>query len=157
MDILQSCPVKTYADCTFLSTIFVARSFECIGYKFLYNTSSCARMIRLGIVCHYLFISQSNLSIPIGENEEINFKGPCPQKYMIQHSAHCLVANLTTSFAKAGHTIYSKWIYYLLVSSADNLCKQIGPRTGPTKHLIWIQSVWHSDGILKIIFQNSLF
>ena len=32
----------------------------------------------------------------------------------------------------------------LLVSSADNLCKQLGPRSGPTvSGLIWIQAVWH--------------
>ena len=31
----------------------------------------------------------------------------------------------------------------LLVSSADNLCKQFGPRSD----LIWIKTVWHSDDI----------
>ena len=35
-------------------------------------------------------------------------------------------------------------IVCLLVSSAGNLCKQFGPRSGPTKclGLIWIQTVW---------------
>ena len=28
---------------------------------------------------------------------------------------------------------------YLLVSSANNLCKQLGPRSGP-RELIWIQT-----------------
>ena len=38
---------------------------------------------------------------------------------------------------------------FLLVSSADNLWKQIGPRSGPAKMsgLIWIQSLLHSDVI----------
>ena len=37
----------------------------------------------------------------------------------------------------------------LLVSFADNLCKQFGPKSGPTfgLSLIWIQTVRHSDGI----------
>ena len=36
--------------------------------------------------------------------------------------------------------------HYLLVSSADNLCKQIGPRSGPTKYC---------DGIPVMILQKS--
>ena len=43
----------------------------------------------------------------------------------------------------------------LLVSSADNLWKQFGPRPSPTRRrtsgLIWIQSVWLSYGISKLI------
>ena len=35
---------------------------------------------------------------------------------------------------------------YLLVSSANNLCKQLGPRSGPTG-LIWIQTAWLSTDI----------
>ena len=34
----------------------------------------------------------------------------------------------------------------LLVPSADNLCKQFGPRSGPTKN------VWHSDSVPERIF-----
>ena len=30
--------------------------------------------------------------------------------------------------------------HYLLLSSADNLCKQFGPRSGPTKHGAWSRS-----------------
>ena len=43
---------------------------------------------------------------------------------------------------------------YQLVLSADNLCKQSEPRSGPTKSfkLICIQTVWHSDGIPENIF-----
>ena len=37
-----------------------------------------------------------------------------------------------------------------LVSSADNLCKQFGPRSG----LIWIQAVGQSDGIPGRIFRK---
>ena len=40
----------------------------------------------------------------------------------------------------------------LLASSADNLCKQFGPRC-----LIWIQTVRHSDGINKRIFEKDDF
>ena len=47
----------------------------------------------------------------------------------------------------------------LLVSSAHNLCKQIGARSGLTimSGLIWIQSVCHSDGIPERVFQKSWF
>ena len=38
--------------------------------------------------------------------------------------------------------------------SADNVCKQFGLRSGPTKCLTWIQSVSHSDAIPEIIFQK---
>ena len=37
--------------------------------------------------------------------------------------------------------------------SADNLCKQSGPRSGPTEcQLIWIQTVGHSYSVPEIIF-----
>ena len=41
----------------------------------------------------------------------------------------------------------------LPVLSADNLCKQFGPRSGLTilSGLIWIQTIWHSDGIPEIL------
>ena len=44
----------------------------------------------------------------------------------------------------------------LLVSSADNLYKQFGHRSGPdkTSGLLWIQNVWHSDGIPERIFRK---
>ena len=44
----------------------------------------------------------------------------------------------------------------LLVFSAHNLCKKIGPRSGPTKlsGLIWFQSVCHSDGIPESFFEK---
>ena len=40
--------------------------------------------------------------------------------------------------------------------SVDNLCKQIGPRSGPIKcqALIWIKSVSHWDDIPERIFQK---
>ena len=36
-------------------------------------------------------------------------------------------------------------IHYPLLSSAETLCKQFGPRSGPTEGsgLIWVQIVWH--------------
>ena len=38
--------------------------------------------------------------------------------------------------------------HYLLVSSADNFCKQIGPRSGSTKHWAWSGSkLFDTDGI----------
>ena len=39
----------------------------------------------------------------------------------------------------------------LLVSTADNLCKQF---VNKMSGLIWIQTVWHSDGIPVRIFQK---
>ena len=44
--------------------------------------------------------------------------------------------------------------FCLLVSSADSHCKQFGPRSGLTSGLIWIQTVWHSDGIPERNFQK---
>ena len=45
--------------------------------------------------------------------------------------------------------------YYLPVSSADNLGKQIGPRSGPT---IRVQNVSHSDDIPeRFFFQKNNF
>ena len=39
--------------------------------------------------------------------------------------------------------------------SADNLCKQFGPRSGPTKlGPNWIQTVRNSDGIPERIFHK---
>ena len=52
------------------------------------------------------------------------------------------------------------------MSSADNLCKQIGPRSGPPKRPDQArqnvgpdrgQSVWHSDGIPERIIRKSWF
>ena len=37
---------------------------------------------------------------------------------------------------------------YLLVSSADNLCKKIRPRSDQTG-MIWIQTAWHSTDITE--------
>ena len=39
-------------------------------------------------------------------------------------------------------------ILSLLVSSADNLCKQLRPRSDKTSGLIWIPTVSHSDSVL---------
>ena len=45
----------------------------------------------------------------------------------------------------------------LIVSAADYIWKQFGPRSGLTECLlIWIQMVWHSDGILERFFQKRL-
>ena len=46
-----------------------------------------------------------------------------------------------------------------LVASADNFCKQFGPKSKQikpnlTSGLIWIQTVGHSDGIPEIIFRK---
>ena len=45
------------------------------------------------------------------------------------------------------------------VSSADNLCKQFGPRSGPTKvsGLIWNWTVWHSEGSPERFFRKKWF
>ena len=40
---------------------------------------------------------------------------------------------------------------YILVSSADNLCKQFRPRSDP-KGMIWIQTAWHSTDTTEIFF-----
>ena len=47
----------------------------------------------------------------------------------------------------------------LLVSSADNVCKQFGTRSGPTKcrGLIWVQTVSLSDCIPEIILKKNDF
>ena len=42
------------------------------------------------------------------------------------------------------------------MSSSYNFCKQFGPRSGPTKCLIWIQNVRHSDLIPEIIFSKGM-
>ena len=39
------------------------------------------------------------------------------------------------------------------MSSADNICKEFGPRSGPSG-LIWIQTVWHSNGILDFFIEK---
>ena len=46
-----------------------------------------------------------------------------------------------------------KGYVYLQVSTADNLCKQFGPRSGPTKLLvlIWIQTVLLSGSIPEML------
>ena len=41
-------------------------------------------------------------------------------------------------------------ILYVPVSSADNLCKQFGPRSGPTK-------CWALPGLLKELFEKDNF
>ena len=43
---------------------------------------------------------------------------------------------------------------YLLVSSADNLCKQIRPRSGPTKCLAWSGSILFDT---QMVFLKELF
>ena len=46
----------------------------------------------------------------------------------------------------------------LMLLSADNIFKKLGPRSGPDKMsgLIWIQTVWHSYGIPERIFQKKV-
>ena len=43
---------------------------------------------------------------------------------------------------------FSSYTLYLLVSSADNLCKQFRPRSDPTG-MIWIQTAWNSTDITE--------
>ena len=42
------------------------------------------------------------------------------------------------------------------LSSADYLCKQFGPRSGPTAWS-WTQTVWHSDSLPERIFEKVNF
>ena len=71
--------------------------------------------------------------------------------------------NCWLNFIDVNHLLYMHIVYYWPASedssSADNLFKQFGPRSSPTKcrGLIWIQSVWHSNGILERIFWKNLF
>ena len=61
-------------------------------------------------------------------------------------------------FAKVLVYRYQKWeglTLCLLVSSADSLCKQFGPWSNLTSGLIWIQTVYHSDGIPEIFWKKS--
>ena len=47
---------------------------------------------------------------------------------------------------------------YLLESSADNFCKQFGPRSGPTKCRAWSGSkMFDTDGIPERIFRKGWF
>ena len=47
---------------------------------------------------------------------------------------------------------------YLPVSSSDNLCKQFGSRSGPTKCRVWYGSkLFDTDGIPERIFLKSYF
>ena len=46
----------------------------------------------------------------------------------------------TTGACSPVLTVCQSLTLYLLVSSGDNLCKQLGPRSGPTKgRTVWIQ------------------
>ena len=54
------------------------------------------------------------------------------------------------------------WTLYLLVSSADNFCKQFGPRSGPRKRLAWSGSnlfdtlmVFLEEFFEKVDFENN--
>ena len=57
----------------------------------------------------------------------------------------------------AGVFLVMSGLIWMHVSSADNLCKQFGPRSGTTecRGLIWIQTVCDSDDIPEIIFRKS--
>ena len=72
--------------------------------------------------------------------------------YMLLVPKHCTV-HLNS---EPGHLI----TLCLLVSSADNFCKQFGPRSGPTKCWAWSgsQTVWHSDGLkLQCLYSRTVF
>ena len=50
------------------------------------------------------------------------------------------------------------WALYHLVPSADNFCKQFGPRSDPTKRRAWswfnLCDTDHADGIPERIFRK---
>ena len=66
------------------------------------------------------------------------------------------ITNMKIQFL-IGAMIYIKTTtLYLQVSSADNLCKQFGPRSGPTKHRAWSESKLFDTLVvfLKVFFEK---
>ena len=68
-------------------------------------------------------------------------------------SLHCKLVIVFNTFRAIRDTLY------LLVLSADKLCKQFGPRPGPTKCLDWSESKLFdsNDVIPERCFQKSWF
>ena len=54
------------------------------------------------------------------------------------------------------NTVSVTLTHCLLVSSADNLCKQFGPRSSPTKHGAWSGSKLF-DALMERNFRKSWF
>ena len=78
-----------------------------------------------------------NLQEEIGEKQLLYFSLIGRQKKLLMHIA--LSDALT---------------FKILKLSADNICKQFGPRPGPTKCTKWIQSIWHWWYSWKIYFKK---
>ena len=56
------------------------------------------------------------------------------------------------------HILWGSWTLYLPVLSAVNLCRQLGPRSGPGKHQASSGSkLFDTDGIPEIVFEKVNF
>ena len=80
------------------------------------------------------------------------------EKQLICHIFWCKITHILT--VKTAQ-LPSLWAFTLcfLVSSADNLCKKLGPRSGPTKRRAWSGSNMFLTQMvfLKDFFQNKCF